>query len=113
MNFVPSIESDLKGINSINFPRKAYSENISLVIFTDASKTTYGFSCYCRCVDENKVVTNLLLSKCKNAPTKSKSVPTLELLAVFMAFKCPPSILSGLARKNVHIYIGVDAQIVL
>ena len=96
-----TLESDLKGLNSISFPRKAYSENISLVIFTDASKTTYGFSCYCRCVDENKVVTNLLLSKCKNAPTKSKSVPTLELLAVFMAFKCLPSILSGLAHKNV------------
>ena len=83
-------------------------------MFVDASKTTYVFSCYFRCVDENKVVTNLLLSKYKNAPTKSKSVPTLELLAVFMAFTCLPSILSGLAHKNVQtIYMSVVAQIVL
>ena len=109
-----SLQDDIKLLHNIKFPRKAYGDNISLIIFTDASKTTYGFACYARSVEGDQIETRLLFSKCKNAPSKSKSIPTLELLAVFMALKCLPSILDALSGKNIlDIFIGVDAQIVL
>ena len=48
-----------------------------LVMFCDASKSAYGVASYC--VTPNGEC-NLLYSKVKVAPLKSKTLPTLELL---------------------------------
>ena len=48
------------------------------------------------------------------APFKNNSLPTLELLGVFLAHKCLPSILSSLESvKFRNVYIAIDAQVVL
>ena len=83
-------------------------------MFTDSSKSIYGFNCYCRSIEDNKICCNLLFSKAKNAPSKSKTLPTLELLAVYLALKCLFSLLNSInAEKVLNITIGIDAQIVL
>ena len=69
----------------------------------------YGFSCYAK----SDIGVNLLFAKAKTAPAKSKSLPTLELLAVFLALKCLPTILNALTVKIESITICVDAQVVL
>ena len=104
------IQNDLLELSKLTFPRKAYDKDVSLYIFCDSSKSLYGFSCYAKCEDS----TDLLFAKAKVAPTKSKSLPTLELLSVFLAMKCLPTIINSLNDSNVtDITIGVDAQIVL
>lgn len=115
VNEFKTLLADLGQLHTLSFPRKAYGENISLIFFTDASNLNYGFSCYTRCIVDGNVETNLLFSKCKTAPTKSKkSVPTLELLAVYLALKCLPAVLDSLSQKTVtDIFIGVDAQVVI
>ena len=48
------------------------------------------------------------------APIKSKSLPTLELLAVFIAFKALHFVVRGYSDAVISdIYIFVDAQVVL
>ena len=108
------MESDFAVLSKYSFDRYAVDDDLSLVIFCDASKHLYGFSAYVRCVRNGKTETNLLFSKCKNAPTKSKSIPTLELLSVALAFKCLPTIMNSLQSRNVKdLFVCVDAQIVL
>ena len=56
----------------------------------------------------------LFLQKTKVAPVKSKSLPTLELLAVFIAFKALHFVVRGYSDPvKTDIYIFVDAQKVL
>jgi hypothetical protein len=57
---------------------------------------------------------NLLFSKTKVAPIKSKTLPTLELLAIYLAMKCLLNVLPTLKRTKVtEITIATDSQIVL
>ena len=45
---------------------------------------------------------------------KSKSLPTLELLSIFLAIKCLPTLLNAYSQRMIHnITISVDAQVVL
>ena len=83
-------------------------------MFTDASVSIYGFSCYCRYAEGGEVFTQLLFSKVKNAPKPEKTMPTLELLAVVLALKCLPSILEAVDVNLVDdVFVGIDAQVVL
>ena len=74
------ISADIHQLSNVSFNRKALStdSNNSMFIFTDASKEAYGFAAYC--VDNADNRSNLLFAKCKSAPIKSKSLPTLVLL---------------------------------
>ena len=54
-----------------------------LCVFCDASPQAYGIVIY-RVQDG---ISQIIFSKTKVAPVKSKSLPTLKLLAVFIAFK--------------------------
>ena len=86
------------------------SDSNTLYIFCDASKACYGFVAYAH----NGVNSNLIFSKNKVAPMKTKSLPSLELLSVFLAFKCLDTILDGFPNitfKSMNVF--VDAQIVL
>jgi len=101
-------------LSTVKFDRKLARDNAdcSLVIFSDASQDMYGFCAYL--VDHGEQSSNLIFAKCKVAPQKSKTLPTLELLAVYLATKCFSSIMNGMSRVNVtSVVFCVDAQIVL
>jgi hypothetical protein len=110
-----SLTADLQQLN-FRFNRKVVESgrNVSLVLFCDASKAFYGFTAYAVYQDESGFHSNIIFSKSKIAPLKSKSLPTLELLAVFLAFKCLDPLMSSMDRANIKsVIFGVDAQIVL
>ena len=104
------IQLELPKLCSLEFPRQAYSGDVSMYIFCDSSKLMYGFTCYVK-TEDNQV--NLLFAKAKTAPIKNKSLPTLELLSVFLAMKCLPTILKSFSVNVKEIILCVDAQVVL
>ena len=82
----------------------------SLCLFCDASKSCYGFTVYG--IFDGKA--HLLFAKSKVAPFKAKTLPTLELLAVYLALKCLPFILDSFKHISFdQIMCAVDSQIVL
>ena len=105
------LASDLNELSSFEFPRNAVEcENNRLVIFCDASKLVYGFNAYA--VGESS--SNLIFAKSKVSPVKSRSLPTLELLSVYLSLRCLESLLFSYNSNTFSsIIIAVDAQIVL
>ena len=106
------LAKDLNLLSSLKFPRCTIHENqpASMFIFCDASKVAYGFVMYA--VQGN--TSHLIFSKAKVAPIKSKSLPTLELLGVFLAIKCLNNVFGVFNHIEFNkLYIVVDAQIVL
>ena len=82
----------------------------SLCLFCDASKSCYGFTVYG--IFDGKA--HLLFAKSKVAPSKAKTLPTLELLAVYLALKCLSFILDSFKHISFdQIMCAVDSQIVL
>ena len=83
----------------------------SLYLFSDASKdNAYGFVAYCR---QNGVCNNIF-SKGKVVPLARKSLPSLELLGVYLAIKCLKTLLNVYSNiKFEEIIMAVDAQVVL
>jgi len=102
-------------LNSFSFQRKVAKDQdpVSLVIFTDASKVMYGFCAYLKPTCSSSKP-NLVFAKGKSAPLKAKTIPTLELLAVFLALKCISNLLKSLNPLNLgELFICVDSQVVL
>ncbi|KAG1655032.1 putative ATP-dependent RNA helicase DDX56 [Nymphon striatum] len=96
----------------LEIPRQAVEpiEDSCIYIFTDASKEAFGCNIYCH--SENR--SELLFSKVKVSPLKSKTLPTLELLAVLLGLKCVKTVLSNLQNCSIKkIVLFSDAQIVL
>ena len=107
-----SLARDLEGLSQLEFPRYSLSEDdqADLYFFCDASKQGYGFVAYA--VQRGKV--GFVVAKTKVAPIITKSLPTLELLGVFLAFKNLSSILRTFKRVKIeNVYIAMDAQVVL
>ena len=107
--------SDIGKLFDFGMLRRCYDDHAStdLFVFCDASKVMYGFASYIRSKTDKFIECNLLFSKVKSAPLKTKSLPTLELMAVFLAFKCMKSILCSIKSNIMQIFICLDAQIVL
>ena len=107
------LKDDLNALRDLKFPRKTIStENnqpTELHLFCDGSKACYRFACYMK--QENSEPQQIF-AKSKLAPD-NKSIPQLELLAVFLALKCVPVILGSLATSTKHVYVWSDAQVVL
>ena len=105
---------DINSLGSFSFPRKTVSDDspAEMFIFCDASSKAYGFSAY---IVQNGQ-SNLFFSKCKVAPLEKKTIPSLELLATYLALKC---ILTLLFDNNLsHIKISKinlfsDSQVAL
>ena len=106
------LAGELSELHSISFDRQGLSEyvGVDLLIFSDASKKAYGFSVYA----VGRGSSSLIFAKAKVAPLKTKTLPTLELLAVFLAIKCLSNILKTYQKMTFrNLYLAVDAQIVL
>jgi hypothetical protein len=109
--------ADYELLKEIRFPRKAVTKDMGAEVkyvlntFADASKKSYGFSMYATSSEES----NLVFSKTKVAPMTHKSIPSLELLAIYLAFKCVTGILNsyGDDYKFCEVNIFTDAQVVL
>lgn len=107
------LRGDLTSLCELQFPRKTGDTELNqpteLHLFCDGSKSCYGFACY---VKQEDSVPQLVFAKSKLAPD-NKSIPQLELLAVFLALKCFPLILDSLNTPVSHVYLWSDAQVVL
>ena len=102
---------DLTSLN-VTFPRYVVNEafDTDLYLFCDSSKQSYGFALYN--VQDNK--SNLMFAKAKVTPIKPRSLPTLELLSVFLGVKCMHLILDSYPNVTFKkLVIAVDAQVVL
>ena len=103
---------DLAKLDSLKLPRLVTSENspADFYIFCDASKGAYSFAAYS--VQDGE--SHLVFAKFKVAPMKPKSLPTLELLIVFLAIKSLLPLLRAYPRIRIgDIVISVDAPVVL
>ena len=106
------LKQDLEGLSDIEFPRYSLSEGdqADLYLFCDASKLAYGFVAYA--VQQGK--SGFIYSRTKVAPVIKKSLPTLELLGVFLALKNLFSMLSTFKKVNIkNVYLATDSQVVL
>jgi len=112
LNIWIKLKADLDLIPAYSFDRFGYSGELSLFICCDSSRAMYGFCCYVKGVSSTAFV-NLILAKSRVAPTKSKSIPTLELMSVYLALRCVPSLINSLSGLVTSITVCVDAQIVL
>ena len=108
-----SLCKDLIKLDSLEFGRFSLSEtkNTNLYLFCDASKLgAYGYVAY----GVQEAQSNFLFAKCKGIPHKKKSLPTLELLSVYLAIKGLYSLLKAYSKfKILNIFIAVDAQVVI
>ena len=107
------LKNDLASLREVKFPRKTGDTEIGqpteLHLFCDGSKACYGFACY---VKQENSDPQLVFTKSKLAPD-DKSIPQLELLAVFLALKCLPLILDSIKMTVDHVRLWSDAQVVL
>ena len=86
------------------------SEPFDLLLFCDASTSAYGFVCYAL----QNGTSSFVFSKCKVAPIKHKTLPTLELLSVFVGYKALENLLYTFKNCVVKsVTFAVDAQVVL
>ena len=101
-------------VSDLYFPRRTFStdEPVRLFLFADASKEAYGCAIYAAQGSES----SLVFAKVKLSPVKTRTLPTLELLASLMALKCLLTILEDGLFVNMNIesiVLFVDSQVVL
>lgn len=72
-------------LDSVKFPRWVIDTSIELdfIIFCDASMKAYGLAGYILLISAN-----FIFAKAEVAPLARKTLPSLELLSVVLAFKC-------------------------
>ena len=105
-NLVP----DLISLKNIALPRKIIDSkfNYEVHVFCDASPTAYGCVIYFLNFDK----CNMLLSKPKVAPLKSRSLPQLELTSIYLGVKLVNNvllILNNIVVKNIFIWSDNEA----
>ena len=95
----------------LQVPRIAYytSSDIELVVYSDASKFAYGSVIYARQGNES----NLIFSKSKLAPFPSKTLPTLELMAVYLSVKLVVNCIDYFKCGVKKVIIYTDSQVCL
>ena len=84
--------SDFASVAEYTVPRRTFSEEApnELLAFCDASKQAYGFVVYAI----QRGGASFFFSKVKVAPLSSRTLPTLELLAILLALNCLSKILT-------------------
>ena len=106
-----NLSVDLCNLKSIKFPRNAVdSFSSTLCLFCDAAKLSFGFVSYA----VNNQQSKLIFAKSKVSPIKPRSIPTLELLSVYLALKCLPTIFNSYDENMfTRVFLAVDSQIAL
>ena len=119
-----SMAEKLAGLNEFNFTRRSFRRTCpsKFCVFCDDSSQAYGFVIY----GVQDGISQIIFAKTKVASVKSKSLPTLELLAAFIASKalrfvercsnhrhlyicrCPSSVILAIKGqyKNKNIFAG-------
>ena len=92
-------------LDRLLYPRAVSSktEACALHVFCDASARAYGAEAYL-CHDDRA---NLLMSRCKVAPLKTRTIPQLELTAVLIGCRLAAHI-SEVLKKKFEIYVWTD-----
>ena len=71
------------------------------MVFCNSSKAAYG----CVIYEFQEDQSSLLFSNEKVAPIDKSTLPPFELLSVFLAFQCVPSIIND---KNFYIVLALN-----
>lgn len=88
--------------------------SIQLHCFCDASIQAYAAVVYLRIEDDrNNVSTQLLTAKTKVAPTKTVSLPRLELCGAVLGSKLMHRMISSMNFEHISLYAWTDSTIVL
>lgn len=108
-----AITLKLKGLSQISFPRETCREGTAydLHVFCDASQKAYGAVAY---VTDGVQKPHLVMSKVKVAPVKTKTLPQLELTALYVGVKLQQYIrdtMSSIQFKE--IYLWGDSEVAL
>ena len=92
---------EFESLRSLTFPRQAIRGNypVDIIIFCDASSSAFCCSIYA----VSNGLSSLIFSKVKIAPIQKKSLPSLELLAVHLGFKCLNEIVSNENFSDIKI----------
>ena len=107
-----NLAEDLASLSYLAFPRYSVDQDkpMNLCIFCDVSADAYGFVVY----GVQNTKSSISFSKAKVAPVKSKTLPTLELLGVYLAVKCLPTLLKAYSHIKIdNIYLFIDTEVVL
>ena len=107
------LRKDLEKLKELSFPRAAFetcADDLSINIYCDASIEAFGFVVYV--VQQGQ--SSILMAKAKVSPVKGRTLPSLELLSIFLALKCLPQVLSSFPDatfRNINLFS--DSQISL
>jgi len=108
-----SWKSELPCISRITTPRHFMANGRSIIElhgFGDASPKAYGAAVYIGSMDAaGKVSTHLVMSKSRVAPTKTVSLPRLELLAAVMNSRLLKFVAASLCLKLNRVMAGLTA----
>ena len=113
------VHQQLKSLEEIRIPRFALQLNsvkFQLHVFSDASEKAYAAVVYIRCSDHHGSTINLLASKTRVAPikTKTQSLPKLELCGALLDTTLLSTVKQSLPFvNNLECYGWTDSTIVL
>ena len=80
----------------------------------DASLQAYRACSYIRCINKfGQIHTQLLISKCRVAPIKQRTIPRLELQAALLAAELDKLLITELDIEIVGSYFWSDSEVVL
>ena len=107
----PEIEYSLNNAGSLIFPRNIFTSDIisTLHIFVDASTKAYGACAYV----VHSGDANLLMSKAKVAPLKSRTLPQLELMALLVGARLAKYIHQVFESPFAKTYLWSDNEAVI
>ena len=111
-----AFKESLLEIHKISMPRFvniSNERNIEIHGFADASSRAYGCCLYVRAIINDVVVVRLLTAKSKVAPTKTRTLPRLELCAAHLLAKLW-NIVEPIVKENVkNLTFWSDSEIIL
>nr|XP_042900823.1 uncharacterized protein LOC122269859 [Parasteatoda tepidariorum] len=107
----------LPDIESIHVPRCFLEVSARFVVlhgFADASSKAYGAVIYIQGVsNSNEVTTQLLCSKSRVAPTKSMTIPRLELCSCLLLSKLTQKVIAAIRLEIHSVILYSDSTIAL
>lgn len=107
-----SLENELQQLENYDFPRAVVNENenCSLHVFCDASSKAYGAVAYIVTRSKSEILT----SKARVAPLKNRTIPQMELTALYIGTKLSKHIRETLSCLVIdHTYVWCDNEAVL